>query len=127
MKKIIGATFQLIAFAAALVLLLTPFGMSPLASGPLMWFAFPCGYVAGHLLLISGGSPSEVRLVSMVTGGSLLALALLATVAQFLVSGGVLTTVVDSFSLWYLASGGYVLGGMAWQLRNFGQASPPQS
>lgn len=124
MKQLIGAVFQLIGLVAGLVLVLAPFGKAPLAAGPLMWFAFPCGCVAGHLLLISGSGPAQVRLVSMVTGGSLLLLALGATVAQFLVSGGMLATVADSFALWYVASGGYVLGGMAWALRDFGRGKP---
>jgi hypothetical protein len=125
MKPIIGATFQMIGLVAGVVLLLAPFGKAPLAAGPIIWFTFPCGCVAGHLLLISGSGPSQVRLVSMVTGGSLLLLALAATVAQFMVSGGLIATVADSFSLWFVASGGYVLGGMAWTLRNFGRGDTP--
>lgn len=125
MKQIIGAIFQLIGLVAGVVLLLNPFGMAPMAAGPVMWFAFPCGCVAGHLLLISGSGPTEVRLVSMITGGALLLLALAATVAQFLVSGGLLVAASDSFSLWFVASGGFVLGGMAWSLRNFGRGQSP--
>lgn len=127
MKQLIGAVFQLIGLVAGVVLLLTPFGMAPMAASPLMWFTFPCGCVAGHLLLISGSGPKEVRLVSIITGGSLLLLALAATVAQFLVSGGILMPASDSFSLWYVASGGFVLGGMAWSLRDFGRGAPPAS
>jgi hypothetical protein len=126
MKQLIGAVFQMIGLVAGVALVLTPFGKSPLATGPLMWFVFPCGCVAGHLLLISGSTPTQVRLVSMVTGGSLLALALAATVAQFMVSGGLLSAVADSFALWYVASGGFVLGGMAWSLRGFGRGGAAQ-
>lgn len=124
MKQLIGAVFQMIGLVAGVVLVLVPLGQSPLPAGPLMWFAFPCGCVAGHLLLISGSVPSQVRLVSMVTGGSLMLLGLAATVIQFLVSGGILATVVESFALWYVASGGFVLGGMAWSLRDLGRAGP---
>ena len=127
MKQLIGAVFQLIGIVAGVVLLLKPFGMAPLAAGPIMWFTFPCGCVAGHLLLISGSGPTEVRLVSMITGGALLLLALIATVAQFLISGGLLVPASDSFSLWVVASGGVVLGGMAWSLRNFGRSAPPKA
>lgn len=121
MKQLIGAVFQMIGLAAGVVLVLVPLGQSPVPAGPLMWFVFPCGCVAGHLLLISGSAPSQVQLVSMVTGGSLMALGLAATVAQFLVSGGLLASAADSFALWYVASGGFVLGGMAWSLRGFGR------
>ena len=126
MKPIIGVIFQFIGLVAGVVLLLNPFGMAPMAAGPLMWFAFPCGCVAGHLLLISGSGPREVRLVSIITGGALLLLAIAATVGQFMVSGGLITTTNDSFSLWYVASGGFVLGGMAWSLRGFGRAGDPK-
>ncbi len=127
MKPIIGVIFQFIGLVAGVVLLLNPFGMAPMAAGPLMWFAFPCGCVAGHLLLISGSGPREVRLVSIITGGALLLLALIATVAQFMISGGVLIPASDSFSLWFVASGGFVLGGMAWSLRDFGRGAAPKA
>ncbi len=125
MKPLIGALFQLIGLVAGVVLVLTPFGRAPMEAGPLIWFAFPCGCVAGHLLLISGSGPGQVRLVSFATGGSLLLLGIAATVAQFLVSAGMLSAAADSFSLWYVASGGFVLGGMAWSLRNFGRGTHP--
>lgn len=125
MKKLIGFTFQAIGLMAGLVLLLSPFDLAPLAAGPVMWFAFPCGCVAGHLLLISGGTRREVAVAGRITGGALLLLALAATVTQFLVSGGLLVVARESFALWYLASGGFVLGGMAWSLRDFGRDDPP--
>lgn len=122
MKKLIGMVFQIIGLASGIALLLSPFGLSPLTVGPVLWFAFPCGCVAGHLLLMSGGTRTDVKFTAYFTGGSLLLLATAATIAQFLVSGGILPVLGDSFVLWFVASGGFVLGGMAWQLRNFGKA-----
>lgn len=124
MKQILGAIFQLAGLIAGGLLIASPFGASQIEAGGLLWFAFPCGCVAGHLLLISGGGAAEVRLVSTITGIGLLLLALAATALQFAVSAGLMTTVADSFVLWFVASGGFVLGGMAWSLRNFGLKAP---
>jgi hypothetical protein len=124
MKQVIGAIFQLAGLIAGGLLVASPFGVSQVEASALVWFAFPCGCVAGHLLLISGGGPTEVRLVSTITGGGLLFLALIATAAQFAVSAGILVSVADSFVLWFVASGGFVLGGMAWSLRNYGRKQP---
>jgi len=127
MKQFVGALFQFIGIIAGIILVLAPFGKAPMTVDAIIWFAFPCGCVAGHLLLISGTDLGRVRMVSMMTGGSLLLLALCATVAQFMVSAGMLATVADSFSLWYVVSGGFVLGGMGWSMRNFGRAAPAEA
>ncbi len=121
MKQIIGAIFQLAGLVAGGLLIAAPFGATQVEASGLLWFAFPCGCVAGHLLLISGGGAAEVRLVSTITGAGMFLLAFVATTLQFAVSAGLMITITDSFVLWFVASGGFVLGGMAWSLRNFGR------
>jgi hypothetical protein len=120
MRRLIGLTFLALGVIAGVVLLLAPFGKSPLAAGPLMWFTFPLGCVIGHVSLMVGASRAEMALHSMIVGGTLLLLGLAATVAQFMVSGGLLAAAGDTLSLWYVASGGFVLGGVAWALRGTG-------
>ncbi len=90
MRKLIGLTFLALGVIAGIVLLLAPFGKSPLAAGPLMWFTFPIGCVIGHVSLMVGADRAQMGLHSTIVGGTLLLLGLIATVAQFLVSGGVL-------------------------------------
>lgn len=124
MKQILGAIFQLAGLIAGGLLIASPFGASQVEASGLLWFAFPCGCVAGHLLLISGSGAPEVRLVSTITGVGMFILGVTATLLQFAVSAGLIVTVTDSFVLWYVASGGFVLGGMAWSLRGFGLKNP---
>lgn len=124
MRRLIGLTFLALGVIAGIVLLLAPFGRSPLAAGPLMWFTFPLGCAIGHVSLMVGASRAEMGLHSTIVGGTLLLLGLAATVAQFMVSGGLLAAAGDTFSLWYVASGGFVLGGVAWALRGTGKGTP---
>lgn len=125
MTRLIGAVFLVLGLVAGVVLLLAPFGKAPLDAGPLMWFTFPLGCVIGHVGLMVGAGREQMALSSMVVGGALLLLGLAATVAQFLVSGGVLAAAGDTLSLWYVASGGFVLGGVAYALRGAGKAQNP--
>lgn len=120
MRKLIGLTFLALGVIAGIVLLLAPFGRSPLAAGPLMWFTFPLGCVIGHVSLMVGASRAEMSVHSTIVGGTLLLLGLAATVAQFMVSGGLLAAAGDTFSLWYVASAGFVLGDVAWAMRGTG-------
>lgn len=125
MTKLIGAVFLVLGLVAGVVLLLAPFAKAPLEAGPLMWLTFPLGCVIGHVFLMVGASREQMALSSMLVGGALLLLGLVATVAQFLVSGGVLPAVADTLSLWYVASGGFVLGGVAYALRGAGKGQNP--
>jgi len=120
MRKLIGLTFLALGVVAGIALLLAPFGKSPVVAGPLMWFTFPVGCVIGHVSLMVGADRAQMGLHSTIVGGTLLLLGLIATVAQFMVSGGLLAAAGDTFSLWYVASGGFVLGGVAWALRGTG-------
>jgi hypothetical protein len=126
MRRLIGLTFLALGVIAGIVLLLAPFGKSPLAAGPLMWFTFPIGCVIGHVSLMVGADRAQMGLHSTIVGGTLLLLGLIATVSQFLVSGGILAAAGDTFSLWYVASGGFVLGGVAYALRGTGKDSAAQ-
>lgn len=126
MTRLIGAIFVVLGIVAGVVLLLAPFERAPLVAGPVMWFAFPVGCVIGHIFLMVGADREQMGLTSMLVGGVLLLLGLSATVAQFLVSGGVWAASGDTLSLWYVASGGFVLGGIAYALRGNGKpAAPP--
>ncbi|MDP2795564.1 MAG: hypothetical protein Q8O25_16030 [Sulfurisoma sp.] len=125
MTKLIGAVFLVLGLVAGVVLLLAPFGKAPLVAGPLMWFTFPLGCVGGHVFLMMGASREQMAMSSMIVGSALLLLGLVATVAQFLVSGGVLAAATDTLSLWYVASGGFVLGGVAYALRGYGKGQNP--
>jgi hypothetical protein len=127
MKILIGIVLLAMGLLAGVVLLLAPFGMGPLEAGPLMWFAFPLGSVGGHIVLMLGASRARMAISGLLVGGALLLLGLTATVAQFLVSGGLLAAAEDTFSFWYVASGGFVLGGVAYALRTTGKSELPAS
>lgn len=127
MKILIGIVLLVLGLLAGVTLLLKPFGMGPLEAGPLMWFAFPLGSVGGHIVLMLGASRARMAISGLLVGGALLLLGLTATVAQFLVSGGLLAAAEDTFSLWYVASGGFVLGGVAYALRDVGRGELPAS
>ena len=121
MNKMISIAFILMGLAAGLTLLLAPFGLAPLASGPLMWFAFPLATSLGYLLLVSGASGRELAASGQLVGGALLLLGLAALVARFLVGGGLLSAPGNTLSLWYVAGCGLTLGSLPYALRGFGQ------
>jgi hypothetical protein len=126
MGRLIGAVFLVLGLVAGAMLLLLPFGLAPLQTGPLMWLTFPLGCIIGLVLLLVGASRRQMALTSAIVGSALLAFGLVATVAQFLVSGGVLAATGETLSLWYVASGGFVLGGVAYALRSLGKGGEPQ-
>ncbi len=123
MTKLIGAALLIMGLVAGITLLLAPFGRAPIEAGPLMWFAFPLGCVGGHVFLMMGASRAQMAISALIVGGALLLIGLAATVTQFLVSGGLLAATGDTLSLWYVASGGFVLGGVAYSLRGFGKGA----
>ena len=125
MKVLIGIVVLGMGLLAGVALLLKPFGAGPLEAGTLMWFAFPLCSVGGHIVLMLGASRERMAVSGLLVGGALLLLGLAATVAQFLVSGGLLAAAEDTFSLWYVASGGFVLGGVAYALRSTGKKELP--
>jgi hypothetical protein len=125
MKRLIGAMMLAMGLVAGTVLLLAPFGKAPLAAGAGMWLAFPLGCVFGYVFLTMGANRAQMGLVSLIAGGALLLLGLAATVAEFLVSGGVLVPDGGTISLWYVAGLGFVLGGVAYSLRGTGKEDAP--
>lgn len=127
MKILIGIVLLGMGLLAGVALLLKPFGAGPLEAGWLMWFAFPLCSAGGHVVLMLGASRKRMAVSGLLVGGALLLLGLSATVAQFLVSGGLLAAAEDTFSLWYVASGGFVLGGVAYALRDAGKGELPAS
>lgn len=124
MTRLIGATFLVLGLVAGAVLLLAPFGRAPLEAGPLMWITFPAGCVIGQVLLMTGAGRGQMAMVSLLGGAALLLLALAATVAQFLVSGGVLAAAGETLALWYVAAVGFLLGGVAYAVRGRSAAGP---
>ena len=125
MKKMVGAMMLALGLIAGVVLLLAPFGKAPLAVGAGMWLTFPLGCMFGYVFLLMGVSREHTEPVSLAAGGALLLLALAATVAQFFVSGGLFAVDADTTSLWYVAGGGFLLGGMAYSLRGAGRSEAP--
>jgi magnesium-transporting ATPase (P-type) len=91
-------------------LVVIPLGLVGGTAGLALWILFPAFTIAGYLMAAIPAEKTALPTLSMVTGGLLVALALIAAAAIVLQASAVLEAKGDSFSLWYVLVVGLVLG-----------------
>ena len=120
MVVIVGAVFQLLGLLSGLFLTLAPFGLGPATPGAATWIMFPALCIAGYIFLAMAARTTSIAMVSMLVGGALLVLALLATVGLFIAAPPVLSWAGSVAPLWDVMAVGFVLGGAGFSLRRVG-------
>ena len=106
-----GLVLLLLGLASGLVLALAPLGVLSPLPGPTPWLLFPVLTLVGTLLLALRSRTSALPVLTRVAGSLILALAVVAAVALFLVSSSLVPRPVGTLSLWYVLVMGLVLGG----------------
>lgn len=109
---------EMVGLAAAVLLALTPFGMSWQVPQLLLWAGFPVACLGGHLLLLLGGRSIGLRRRSTVLVRVFLCLAGAAVLAHLL---GEPVAGASERALLFVAGMGFVFAGLAWQLGAFGR------
>lgn len=91
-------------------LVLIALGLVDGAAGLTLWILFPAFTIAGYFMAAIPTEKTALPLLSRVTGGLLVLLALVAAAALVLRASDILASAGDSFSLWYVLVVGLVLG-----------------
>lgn len=106
------AGMVLLAFGllSGLVLVLSPLGLLPPASGVTLWVLFPLFSLAGYFLFVLPSGTAGIRRLSRVAGAGLLLLALVAAGGLLLQALTLVTSEAGTGSLWYVMLVGMVLG-----------------
>ena len=120
MVVIVGAVFQLLGLLSGLFLTLAPFGLGPATPGAVTWIMFPSLCIAGYIFLAMAARTTSIAMISMLVGGALLVLALLATVGLFIAANRLISWEGSVAPLWYVMAVGFMLGGAGFSLRRIG-------
>jgi hypothetical protein len=109
MLKLFGLVLVIVGLVSGVALVARPFGFVGGTPGLTPWLLFPIGCLGGMILFAVAWRGSGVALVPRVTGGLMLALALLAAVALAMTTAGLLQASSPLTSVWYVL----VVGGLA--------------
>lgn len=119
MIMITGAVLLVLGLVSGLFLLAAPFGVGGVAPSLLTWAMFPVLTLLGYVLVALAARSGAIVPVSRVAGGVLLAFALAAIVALFLIANSLVASAGTTLSLWYVLAIGIVLGPVGlWFRRN---------
>jgi hypothetical protein len=105
-----GLVLMVLGVASGLFLVLAPFGVGPAIPGIATWILFPGFTLVGYILFAVEARTKWVVGASRYAGAALLALALAAAVALFVVGNGLAAVGVATLSLWYVLVVGTVMG-----------------
>jgi hypothetical protein len=110
MILVAGLVLLALGLLCGVALLLAPIGLLPGGAGLTMWILFPAFTIGGYLLAAAQADDARVPLLSRISGGLLLALALAAAVVLVLQGGSIIELAASSTSLWYVLVLGLALG-----------------
>jgi hypothetical protein len=110
MILVAGLVLLALGLLCGVALLLAPLGLLPAGAGLTMWILFPAFTIGGYLLAAAQADDARVPLLSRISGGLLLALALAAAVVLVLQGGSIIELAASSTSLWYVLALGLALG-----------------
>jgi len=105
-----GLVLMVLGVASGLILILAPFGIGPAIPGMTTWILFPGFTLVGYILFAVEARTVWVVGASRYAGATLLALALAAAVALFVVGNGLTAAAAATLSLWYVLALGTVMG-----------------
>lgn len=91
-------------------LVLIPLGLVGGTAGLTLWILFPAFTIAGYLMAAIPAEKSALPLLSRLTGGLLVLLALVSAAGLVLQGSSMIESRGDSFSLWYVLFLGLLLG-----------------
>lgn len=110
MILVAGLVLLALGLLCGAALVLAPLGLLPAGAGLTMWILFPAFTIGGYLLAAAQADDTRVPLLSRISGGLLLALALAAAVVLVLQGGSIIELAASSTSLWYVLVLGLALG-----------------
>jgi hypothetical protein len=110
MILVTGLVLLALGLLCGAALVLAPLGFLPAGAGLTMWILFPAFTIGGYLLAAAQADDARVPLLSRISGGLLLALALAAAVVLVLEGGSIIELAASSTSLWYVLALGLLLG-----------------
>jgi hypothetical protein len=123
MMMITGAVLLVLGLASGLFLLVAPFGVGNVTPSLLTWAMFPVLTLVGYLFVALAARGGAIVPVSRIAGGVLLAFALAAIVALFLIANSLVASAGSTFSLWYVLAIGIVLGPVGLWFRRGGDTA----
>jgi hypothetical protein len=110
MILIAGLVLLALGLFCGAALVLAPLGLLPAVAGLTMWILFPAFTIGGYLLAAAQADNTSLPLLSRISGGLLLVLALAAAVVLVLQGGSIIELAASAMSLWYVLGLGLVLG-----------------
>jgi hypothetical protein len=110
MLVIAGLVLLALGIACGVILLLAPLGVVPAEAGIALWVLFPMFTVGGYLLATAPAQDRNIPLISRVSGGVLMLLALAAAVILVLHGAAVVNVRGSTWAIWYVLAIGLVLG-----------------
>ena len=110
MLLIAGLVFLALGLLSGAFLVLVPAGLIDRAADLTLWALFPSLTIMGYLMAALSMKPGTLPLLSRVSGGLLLLLALIAAVTLVLQGGSIIEARTDTFSLWYVLALGVTMG-----------------
>ena len=110
MILIAGGLFLVMGLLSGLFLVLAPFGATPYHPGVITWILFPGLTILGYIFVLLPLRSSLITIISRVTGGALLLLAVGATTGIFLLANSMIRSDFSTAPLWYVLAVGLVLG-----------------
>ena len=105
-----GLVLMVLGVASGVALVLAPFQVGPAVPGITTWILFPGFTLVGDILFAVEAGTRWVVGASRYAGAALLALALVAAVALFVVGNGMIAAGVAAISLWYVLALGMAMG-----------------
>jgi hypothetical protein len=110
MIPIVGALLLVLGLVSGVFLVLSPFGVGPVAPGMTNWILFPGFTIVGYILLAASARLPIISLASRLAGALLLLLAFGAAAALFAIGNALYHATNDALSLWYVMGLGLGLG-----------------
>jgi hypothetical protein len=121
MLLLAGVLLLALGLLSGAALVLASFGILAAVPGFTLWVTFPLLCLAGFALVAVQAKPALVRMVSLVSSGLLLVLALASIAALVLGAAALVPAPASSASLWFVLVVGGVLGSVG--AASFGRAA----
>lgn len=105
-----GAILLALGIVSGIVLLLAPFGIVAMAPGVTLWLMFPLLSLVGYAVVVVQAGHAQIRAISIIASGVLLALALGSVIALVLGAAAAVPQPTSTAPLWFVLVVGFLLG-----------------